>query len=83
MDKALREAVLRISSRLGRDIKSEAELSNAFLNEVVLPFLRQHMGLLADLNLERQIKKGRYDARVGSLLFEFERPLGGVKKGVE
>ena len=76
------EAIEWLIGRLGKEIVTEAELSNEFLNRVVLPFLRRRFGFLADAKLERRIRRGRYDARIGSLLFEFERPFRGISDGI-
>jgi len=78
----MRKAIEQITLRLTKDIKTEAELSSDFLNRIVLPYLRNRIGLIADAKLERTIKKGRYDARIGSLLFEFEPPLKGIEEGI-
>ncbi|RLI30134.1 hypothetical protein DRO48_03745, partial [Candidatus Bathyarchaeota archaeon] len=82
MGRELEEAINGLVSKLGREIVTEAELANEFLNRVVLPFLRERIGLLADAKLERRIRRGRYDARIGSLLFEFERPFRGISDGI-
>lgn len=76
-------AIVSINSRLGNEIVTESELAYAFLSEVVLPFLRSRIGLLAEATLERTIVRGRYDARVGSLLFEFEKPFRGLDEGIK
>ena len=82
MGEEVKKAVEQLMFKLGKEIITEAELSNNFLNKIALPYLRSRIGLIADAKLERTIKKGRYDARIGSLLFEFERPLGGIEKGI-
>lgn len=78
----LKERLERLAARLGVEIKTHDELSNGFLNDVVLPYLRGRIGLVADAKLERTIKRGRYDARIGGLIFEFEKPLCGIKQGI-
>jgi len=78
----IREIIKEITGKLGIDILTEAELSNELLNRVFLPYLREKMGFLADAKLERRIKKGRYDARIGSLIIEFERPKRGIREGI-
>jgi len=78
----LRKAIETFQSKLGRQILSEAEFSHEFLYSAVIPYLRSKIGLLADAKLERTIRKGRYDARIGSLLFEFERPMRGIDEGI-
>lgn len=82
MENEMRNAIQQLIIKLGNEIKTEAELSSNFLNKIVLPYLRNRIGLIADAKLERTIKKGRYDARIGSLLFEFEPPLKGISKGI-
>ncbi len=78
----IRKIIKEITGKLGIDILTEAELSNELLNRVFLPYLREKMGFLADAKLERRIKKGRYDARIGSLIIEFERPKRGIREGI-
>lgn len=78
----IEEAVKRIQSRLGKNILTESEFSDAFLNQVVIPFLRSKIGdLPAYAKLNRTITKGRYDARIGDLVIEFEPPLKGIEIG--
>jgi len=83
MGKEIREAIRRIQAKIGTEIQTHDELVNGFINEVVLPFLKEKIGLLAYVKLERPIKRGRYDARVGSLVIEIEKPGDGIKKGIE
>lgn len=83
MGRELLEGIQQVQSKLGRKITNEAELSNELLNGVILPYLRKHVGLLADVKLERTIKRGRLDARIGNLIIEFEGPDKGVEKGIE
>ena len=83
MGRELRELLERLTAKLGKDIVSEAELSSSFLHDVVLPYLRGKVGFIADAKLERRIRRGRYDARIGGLIFEFERPLRGIGKGIK
>jgi hypothetical protein len=78
-----RKAIQSVKRKIGNSIITEAELSNAFLGDVILPFLRQKIGVLADIKLERRIKKRRYDTRIGSLIVGFENPAEGLDKGIE
>jgi len=74
---------LVLTPKIGTEIMTEAELCDRFLNDIVLPYLRASIGLLADAKLERRIKRGRYDARIGSLVIEFENPAADLREGIE
>jgi len=83
MGRELLEGIQRTQAKIGLQITNEAELSHELLNGVILPYLRKQIGLLADVKLERTIKRGRLDARIGDLVIEFEGPNQGVDKGIE
>lgn len=68
---------------LGSEVVTHDELRQAFINDVLMPYLRQETGLLADIKMERKIGEGYYDSRIGGLYFEFKKPGKGVAKGIE
>lgn len=69
--------------KLGSKIITHDELRDAFNNDILMPYLRQKMGLLADIKMERRLGKGFYDARIGGLYFDFVKPGEGLTKKIE
>lgn len=85
MKNEIRDAIEYVQAKLGNEIKSERELQSQFLDYVIVPYLKERIGLLAHyvpITEERTILRGRYDVRIGSLLIEFEPVMKGITKGI-
>ncbi len=81
LDLKLKNALINLKAKIGNEIRTHDELVNYFVNNVIRPYLQAKAGFLAEVYLERRIKRGIYDARVGNLIFEFETPGKGIYCG--
>lgn len=79
----IRTRIENLRPKLGREVITHDELRRAFIDEVLMPYLRQETGLLADIKMERKIRGGYYDSRIGGLYFEFKKPGEGIEEGIE
>ena len=70
----LRERVQLIKSDIYSQVcLTEEEVRSRFI-EVVRELL-EHEGIPLTIEMERKLIRGRPDARIGAIIFEFERPL--------
>ena len=83
MSKKISASLKLLIPKLGKTIKTERELSDAFINGVIKPHLVRKFGIAYPALLERTIKRGRYDFRVGGLVVEFEKPFKDISEGIE
>jgi len=83
MGKEISISLRDLIPKLGVIIKTERELSDAFINSVIKPHLVRKFGIASPALLERRIKRGRYDFRVGGLVVEFEKPFKNIEEGIK